>query len=388
MIRKIHIRSSVFVWYSDKKVLFYDTKNYSHLLLSITDKMKEVLAQIKRPEAMYSFSFEDEQNLDVLRLTDVMKEKGFCIEEKGDEHFVSLPPVLGINNNWEILKKEGKHLATIELLRTISFFLGMNDLFESFLETSFCNMRKTDGLLDLQELDLFFESNKLDYLKNLYFFVGYGCTLDYLSELERVVSKYQLNSIVKIIYVVGESNMDVIIGGNTCSLHQTVIYANVPEQITSGFEEYTFIVRSNEELNGVKGITDSYNLQSYKVYPYYNGSNCKFIEDVLFSDIDDILNQNISKRQIYIHQTLNINYFGHLFVSPSNEVYSNPFSPPLGRLSEGIYSLVYKEMDNSYLWRMIRSEYGQCQSCLYRDLCPSPILEEVILDRKCRYYVA
>lgn len=386
MIRKIHIRSSVFIWYSDNNVLFYDTETCSHLLLPITNEFKRICATLMQPESMYSFSFDD-NNPSVLQLVEIIKSKGFCVEEIEDESYISLPPILGINNNWNILKKEGKHQATIELLRTLCFILGKNDLCEPFFETSFCNMLKKDELLNLQELNCFFKNNHLDYLKNLYFFVSDACTIDYLLELESVIKKHQLESITKMFFVVDNNKLDILKRCGIDSLRQVAIYVNVPNQITTGFGEYVFIVHSYEELNKTESIINNYNLQCYKIYPQYNGSNGQFVEDVLFANIDEILNGKISKRHIYIHQALNIYYFGQLFVSPRNEVYSDPFKPPLGRLSEGIYSLVYKEMDNNYLWRKTRSDYEQCRNCLYRDLCPSPILEEEIIERKCQYCV-
>ena len=287
-----------------------------------------------------------------------------------------------------MLKREGKNEAVVELLRTITFVTGKCSLCDSDNTTHYFDHElQRNELLDLNELQLFLNHNNLRYIKHLYFIIDGACPNDYVLGLQQTICRNHLESIAKVFFVVESIGLI-----EECPLLQStidiiVVFTAMPYRIIKGFKEYCFIVHSNEELSAAEKSVKDFNLTKYTIRPRYNGKNKPFLEDVFFSRVEDIINDRIPKRLIHIHQTLNINYFGHLLVAPDNKVYSNPFRPPIGKLSDGVYSLVYNEMEKNYLWRKTRRSVEPCSNCIYRDLCPSPVLVEELMERICKDYL-
>ena len=388
MKRKVHIRSSVFFWHSDNNALFYDTESSSHLLLPLTEETKKVCDNLEDPVSLYSFVYDDIQNPIVLEFVNALKSKGFCIEDDERKSYFSLPPILGINNNWEILKRNGKTREVLELLRTIVFFVGKPRLWEdinTFRRTD--NEERTNELLDLNRLRQFLNINSLSQIRHLQFVIGEECSSLYLVELIQLLKEYHQEDKSAFFVVVDSINASILEILHQESGHISAIFTKPPYPKVSGFRDSVFIVQSKEELIAATKYIEGNSIQEYTLYPHYNGKNLHFLEEEYFPRIEDVIKERISKRLVFIHQTLNINYFGRLLVFPDGRVFSNPFEPPVGNLSEDLYSLICSEMDHNYLWRKTRSKHGKCGECLFRDLCPSPTIEEEFIPRKCPDYV-
>ena len=88
----------------------------------------------------------------------------------------------------------------------------------------------------------------------------------------------------------------------------------------------------------------------------------------------------LSKREIFIRQTLNIHNFGKLTVMPDDMVYANVNHEPLGSVDDTIYSLVYKEFTEGKSWLHIRNQ-APCMDCVYQWLCPSPSNYETVIGK-------
>lgn len=96
----------------------------------------------------------------------------------------------------------------------------------------------------------------------------------------------------------------------------------------------------------------------------------------------DILNAHITKRVIFIHQKININYWGQFFVFPDGKVYPSPkneSSHCLGNISEPILPMIAKELMENHAWRRVRDS-ELCNNCVFRWLCPSPTPVETLFD--------
>ncbi len=97
---------------------------------------------------------------------------------------------------------------------------------------------------------------------------------------------------------------------------------------------------------------------------------------------EDILGAEISKRVIFIHQKINVNYWGQLFVFPDGKVYPSPIKEPthcLGHISEPILPMIVKELRENHAWRRVRDNV-LCNNCVFRWLCPSPTPFETLYD--------
>lgn len=96
----------------------------------------------------------------------------------------------------------------------------------------------------------------------------------------------------------------------------------------------------------------------------------------------DILKAKISKRVIYIHQKININFWGQLFVFPDGKVYPSPIKEQahcLGHISNPVLPMIAKELRENHAWRRVRDN-ATCNKCVFRWLCPSPTPFEILFD--------
>lgn len=117
-----------------------------------------------------------------------------------------------------------------------------------------------------------------------------------------------------------------------------------------------------------------------RVIPFYNGSNHILFDNNVFIDQDDLDEISLTKREIFIHQTLNTNDFGRLTIFPDGSVYANVNMEPLGTSDNSVYSLVYKELTEGKSWLRIRNQ-APCIDCVYQWLCPSPTNYEIAIER-------
>ena len=88
----------------------------------------------------------------------------------------------------------------------------------------------------------------------------------------------------------------------------------------------------------------------------------------------------MSKRDIFIRQTLNISYFGKLYIEPDGKVYANLDNAPLGMIDDSPHDLVYKELTEGHSWLHIRDQ-EPCRECVYQWLCPSPSNYERVIGK-------
>jgi len=114
--------------------------------------------------------------------------------------------------------------------------------------------------------------------------------------------------------------------------------------------------------------------------PVYNGENMDFFDSNVFINKDEIVTTNLSKREIFMRQAINIFHFGKLTVLPDGNVYADVNQAPLGTIDDTTYSIVYKEFTEGKSWLRIR-DFAPCKGCIYQWLCPSPSNYEIAIGR-------
>ncbi|GHS98489.1 hypothetical protein FACS189421_07180 [Bacteroidia bacterium] len=145
--------------------------------------------------------------------------------------------------------------------------------------------------------------------------------------------------------------------------------------------ECVFLIASDEDFQSAEDMITKYAIARYSFVPVYTGDNADFFKRNIFLSKEDILSQPVSMREIFIHQSLNVENFGKLALLPSGEMYADIFSKKLGSTSEySLLELLYKAMDSNDSWFNIRS-YAPCSHCNYQWLCPSPSSYERLLNR-------
>lgn len=175
-------------------------------------------------------------------------------------------------------------------------------------------------------------------------------------------------------------------GENIC-FHIWVTEEEVSQRLFNRWKEseyvvFDFKVGSEQEYEQAEIYRENYGLRNTEVLPVYTGDNFSFFRDHLFLTPEEIEEFVISKREIFLRQTLNIYHFGKLYVLPEGDVYANLNDPQLGRVEEPLHDIVYREMTEGKSWFRIR-DGKTCRECLYQWLCPSPSNYELVMGKSC-----
>ena len=146
-------------------------------------------------------------------------------------------------------------------------------------------------------------------------------------------------------------------------------------------KHFTFLISSEKDSElAFDMIEDRIDEDCYDIKPFYTGNNIDFFQDNIFITENDLDGVQLSRRQIFSNQTININDFGKLIVTADGNIYSNLFTLPIGTVQEDIRNIVYKELKSGTGWFHIRDQ-KPCSDCAYQWLCPSPSNYELIIGK-------
>lgn len=144
------------------------------------------------------------------------------------------------------------------------------------------------------------------------------------------------------------------------------------EQTRSSSFSYIFEVSSEADFQAAERLIEACSIEKYQLNPVYTGSNMDFFKENVFLTHDDIFNSLISMKDLFSKRAINRNDFGKLNILPNGDIFANMHHPVLGNIStHSIYEIIQKEINEGKSWLRIRNQ-TPCDTCLYRDLCPSP----------------
>jgi len=139
---------------------------------------------------------------------------------------------------------------------------------------------------------------------------------------------------------------------------------------------FIFRVKCMDDIDSAYRFIDANRIDSI-VIPFWDGKNSYFLHSVLEMDVDDIFSRPITRREIFRNQKLNSNLFGHLYVLPNGNVFSNLADKPIGDFRTDIISkIIHTELEAGTVWRKTRDDVS-CNSCIYKFLCPPPSEYEI-----------
>lgn len=143
---------------------------------------------------------------------------------------------------------------------------------------------------------------------------------------------------------------------------------------------FIFLVRSEEDYEHATSCIERNELANIEIAPIYTEDNLSFFEDNLYMDEEDISEIELSKREVFVRQKLNIFSFGNLIILPDDKIYANLNAPSIGNIKETPHSIVYRELTEGKSWLKIRNEQPCCD-CIYQWLCPSPSNYEAVIGK-------
>ena len=143
---------------------------------------------------------------------------------------------------------------------------------------------------------------------------------------------------------------------------------------------YHLIISSVNEYGRALDITGGLKPGHYKIMPVYTGDNKDFFEEFVYVTEEEIGEIQLSKREVFARQAINIYDFGTLTVDIDGHVYGNLNRRVLGTIDDGLYLLTYRELTGGDSWLSVRNE-SPCCNCIYQWICPSPSNYELVIGK-------
>lgn len=388
------LNPDTFLWVKQGKGYIYNTINHRIVTFSNEGILKKIVNELLNIDNLYRISLDE----DTVKHPDVSSfvhniletESGtFTQNNEYNRRPISLKPVLKIQDNIDYFKWEHKLNIDgdiIHNLHQLIFYIngsnsGNNEYFK---QTFFPTITK--NVLDKEKICWFaFNARKSSFLfeislvGNIWTYPDADILLQKLKKMNYHVIVYVTEK--DVLANLEKANQYV----NQELLHILVTDTNMAEslpkdEIWRKDTLYTFLVASEQSYETAEKCIKKHNLKKAIIHPTYTGDNISFFEENLFITEEDIANTSLSKREIFAHQSLNINNFGKLFILPDEKVHANVNNPPIGNISDPPHDMVYKEMTEGRSWLQIRNE-KPCCDCIYQWLCPSPSNFEFVFKK-------
>ena len=182
-------------------------------------------------------------------------------------------------------------------------------------------------------------------------------------------------------------NMDVVRKVNSEQFVFTILVDNKHPFVLSLLDRlegvhvnWLFLITSEDEYTGASDLIENYSLRNAAIKPVYD-NNLSFFENHIYLTSEDLLELNPSKKEIFIHQSINVSDFGQLNIIPNGTVYSNLSNKKIGNVNkESLNSMIADEICTGHSWLRIRDQ-KPCCDCIYQWLCPSPSNYELAIGK-------
>lgn len=385
-----------FLWIKQNRGYIYNAKNYKKIHFDNKGdlaKLTEVLLDINR---LYRVDLSEEllQNQQIKMWVDeiITTESGRLVMNDGvNKRPVSMKPTLKLQdgvNYYEWQHKRGIDGNVINNLHKMIFHInGSAYGNSSYTKQTAYSPVQTDYILDRNDISTFaMNARSSAFLLELAFVgdiasypafkkllldildIGYGklsvycLTYDFLRYIQD--NKDWKNDAISYTVLVSD-------------------YSAIDEQISIIKQlpiSFIFLVRSEKDYEHATSCIERTELSNVEISPIYTKDNLSFFEDNLYLDEEDISEIELSKREVFVRQKLNIFSFGNLIILPDGKIYANLNDPSIGNIKETPHSIVYRELSEGKSWLKIRNEQP-CYNCIYQWLCPSPSNYEAIIGK-------
>ncbi|MDR2408056.1 MAG: TIGR04150 pseudo-rSAM protein [Bacteroidales bacterium] len=388
MNKKLTIFSDIFIWLKRAKGLIYNSQNGNYLLFRPTSEIENICKHLNDFDNLYSIIIDDE-NLEpeTEKFIHDIAVRHFGILTDVETTIVSLPPLLNILNDIERLKhdksrSEGENI--LKYFSELTVYTGGKCRNNNYYRQTFypyCSNK----ILKAKEIVNFIKTIESPYLNNINIvfsdisnYPDLHILIDYLKSLTIPATMYfyysELAANKNIIDKLSTANYRIKI---VCEIDDNL--ENILRQCANMEYQYNFLIKSEAEYKICEQIIADLRIENYTVVPVFD-ENLQFFENNVFLNETDIMETKLSKREIFAHQAVNINFFGAFTVLPDGKVYSNPNFEPVGIIKDSVYDLIFNEIHKNYAWRLIRNE-KPCINCLFQWLCPSPSNYEMIIGK-------
>lgn len=247
----------------------------------------------------------------------------------------------------------------------------------------FCKKSSAQKEIDIETIFDYIKTISIDRISSISL-VG-GDIWEYITNQDFIKKLVSLNcEIIFYINIRNLINKDLsLIHISTCKL-RILIDEYFDSNIINNFEskikrikvDYTY----NIVIKNPQNIT-TYNIENSSFLPFYDGNDSFFTDYVFFSK-SDILDSDLSMREIYNKTHINTYFTGQLIINSDGYIYASFVQKELGNIKENnIQDILRKLFDKKSLWRLLRKDVPVCKDCLYKNICPSISNYELVMKR-------
>lgn len=387
------LNSNTFLWIKNGKGLLYNTNNFQILRFNITRKIESICKMLLVTDNLYSVSISDStlKDTEVKNWINSILIYGMGVytpNENEEARPVSLKPLLKIQDDVERYKWEQSRDiqgSIINNLHEIAFYLNGSKNGDKHFYKQVLYPIVTAASIPYSDVLDFCKNARNPFLDNIIFlgalhlYANYNKLLFEMLQLEIPITAHV---IVNDFYqnpdfyfnLAEQDKVSVrLLIGDVCNVRKNIFYndKNV---------NYTFLIATGNDYDAVSEIIKKNKLESnFQIIPLYD-NNLEFFKTSLFIGEEDFNDLKLTKRDVFVRQSLNINDFGKLTILPDGNAYANVNNPSIGTIKSLPADLIYNEFTNGKSWLNIRNK-KPCNKCIYQWMCPSPSNYEVSIGR-------
>lgn len=388
------VSPDVFIWTEGAEGLVYDSSSRTGFKFVNTDLVAEFSAQLNIPDNLYSIeivSFESINDQDLRCFINHMVECGYATIRKDSEDLpLSYKPILKIQDdkNYYIwLNRQGADGEVIENLHNIIINVGSDNGHDLIACQTYFPTSSNKSFFRADDLVRFIKQAEHSHSLSEISIIGWPLTKFETDIFDRIISLAPIMFYLLIddifdcsqdlIKINQFGNITILVTLNKCSIDQISSFiADNP------LYKYSFIAESEDDMIKYEQLLLNFTQLHPQVIPVYNGNNSQFIKSVVSITEEELLSNGPNKKDIFIHQSINLFDFGKLYILSDGEVRTNMANSQKNfKILDNLKDIIYKEITEGSSWLRKRDDLSLCSKCVYKYLCPSPSNYERLLDQ-------
>lgn len=395
------IYPETFLWFNGTHGLFYNCEAHTLLHFSSTEIILKYCNRINDFYNMYVITVDEEDRVNPEFnhwLLEIETNKiGEIVKTNGNEKPYSVPPILNLQHIVEQKRMGDFKFRPYNIANNfheITFELGGECLPDD--ERDFYKQipypASDENHIDLTSLLSFLNSTNVRYLQQINIITK---TLSHYSDYNLLIEKLPLLGIHITFYIDGNDELGImrliespfINNISVCLYYSNVVMLNNIEKMLKDKgigHEWIFIIKEENDIVNTIHTIREYSIENYRLLPVITGTklNQKLFEQSVYTTYKDLTICNLDKRNIFCNQTINSNFWGHIFVTPKKEVCGNFNGNIRGTMSDDLLSLLHDEMlDDDTFWKHTRRMVKPCSDCIFSCLCPPPSNYEIFTNK-------
>lgn len=382
-----------FLWAKENAGIIYNSKKFQGFQFHVNDRIAEICGELSNPDNLYTTDFASGDE-EVRKWVDsITKICAGYLTSGTEKRPVSFKPILKILNDvdyyvWEHQQGFGGNLMLN--VHELTFYLNNTETgSDTWFRQAIFPLKKNCSQLDVTSIISFIRYSRNPFLSNINLVGNIFLYPDY-KKLINEIANLSVNFTIQITIQDFADHMrdikslqwpdhiwfNVLTDSSSISACSRISLHDIEASVSVT----VFVSSENEYDSFLDRFKDIPIYSNAQMIPVYLEDNLDVFEDNIFTEQEDLDEITLTKREIFMHQTLNTNDFGKLTIFPDGLVYANVNMEPLGTIENTVYSLVYKELTKGKSWRRIR-DMKPCSDCLYQWLCPSPSNYELVIGR-------